>query len=37
MRNQIIHSYDNISYENIWGILINHLPSLKEEIEALIR
>lgn len=37
LRNQIIHSYDNISYENIWGILINHLPSLKEEIEALIR
>ncbi len=37
LRNQIIHSYDNISDENIWGILINHLPSLKEEIEELIR
>jgi uncharacterized protein with HEPN domain len=36
LRNQIIHSYDNISDENIWGILINHLPKLKSEIERLI-
>ncbi|MBK8683260.1 MAG: DUF86 domain-containing protein [Bacteroidetes bacterium] len=37
LRNQIIHSYDNISDENIWSILINHLPKLKEEIELLIK
>ena len=37
LRNQIIHSYDNISDENIWGILINHLPGLKSEIEELIK
>jgi uncharacterized protein with HEPN domain len=36
LRNQIIHSYDNISDENIWGIIINHLPALKIEIENLI-
>ncbi len=36
LRNQIIHAYDNISDENIWGIIINHLPNLKIEIESLI-
>ena len=36
LRNQVIHAYDNISDENIWSILINHLPKLKVEIERLI-
>lgn len=36
LRNQIIHSYDNVSDENIWGILINHLPNLQREIAILI-
>lgn len=36
LRNQIIHAYDNISDENIWGIIMNHLPNLKVEIEELI-
>lgn len=36
LRNQVIHAYDNISDENIWSILINHLPKLKGEIENLI-
>lgn len=36
LRNQIIHSYDNISDENIWGIIINHLPNLKDEVNSLI-
>lgn len=35
LRNQVIHAYDNISDENIWSILINHLPKLKSEIEIL--
>ncbi|WP_366183085.1 HepT-like ribonuclease domain-containing protein [Flavobacterium ovatum] len=35
-RNQVIHAYDNISDENIWSILINHLPKLKVEIDNLI-
>ena len=33
LRNQIIHAYDNISDENIWSIIINHIPKLKLEIE----
>jgi uncharacterized protein with HEPN domain len=36
LRNQIIHGYDNVSDENIWGIIINHLPRLKEEVNQLI-
>ncbi|CAN1566813.1 COG2361 Uncharacterized conserved protein [Spirosomataceae bacterium] len=26
LRNQIIHGYDSVSDENIWAILINHMP-----------
>ena len=37
LRNQVIHAYDNVSDENIWSILINHLPKLKIEIESLIK
>jgi uncharacterized protein with HEPN domain len=37
LRNQIIHGYDSVSDENIWGIVINHIPKLKVEIEKLIK
>jgi uncharacterized protein with HEPN domain len=33
LRNHIIHAYDNISDENIWSIVIKHIPNLKNEIE----
>lgn len=36
LRNYIIHAYDSISDENIWAIIINHLPKLKEQIETLL-
>jgi uncharacterized protein with HEPN domain len=36
LRNQVIHAYDNISDENIWSILINHLPKLKLEVHSII-
>lgn len=35
-RNRIIHGYDSVSDEIIWGIVINHLPVLKLEIEKLL-
>ena len=35
LRNQIIHGYDTVSDENIWGVLIIYLPKLKEEIKKL--
>jgi uncharacterized protein with HEPN domain len=32
-RNRIIHGYDSVSDDIIWGIIIKHLPVLKLEIE----
>ncbi|WAC39370.1 DUF86 domain-containing protein [Pedobacter sp. SL55] len=32
-RNRIIHSYDNISDEIIWTIVVRELPKLKIEVE----
>jgi uncharacterized protein with HEPN domain len=36
LRNQIIHGYDSVSDENIWGIVINHLPKLTAKVDKLI-
>ena len=36
LRNQIIHGYDSVSDENIWGIVTIHLPKLKAEINSMI-
>ena len=33
VRNRIIHGYDSVSDEVIWGILIRHLPLLQSEVE----
>jgi uncharacterized protein with HEPN domain len=35
-RNKIIHGYDEIENAQIWRIIINHLPTLKKEIEKLL-
>lgn len=37
LRNQIIHAYDSISDENIWAIIIKHIPALKKEINSIIK
>jgi len=37
LRNQVIHAYDNISDENIWSIIINHIPKLKSDITKIIK
>ena len=36
LRNQIIHGYDSVSDENIWSIVFNHIPRLKDEVNKLI-
>lgn len=36
-RNLVIHSYDSLDKAILWGIVINHLPLLRKEIEALLR
>ena len=37
LRNRIIHGYDVISDELIWGILINDLTKLKSEVSTLLK
>lgn len=37
LRNQIIHSYNNISDENIWAVVQKHIPKLKAEISKLLQ
>ena len=32
-RNRIIHSYDNISDEVLWTIVVRDLPKLKAQVE----
>ncbi len=36
MRNRVIHGYDKIDDEIIWGTIVRHLPTLKKEIENLL-
>lgn len=35
-RNRIIHGYDSVSDDVIWGIVIRHLPILQSEVEKLL-
>jgi uncharacterized protein with HEPN domain len=35
-RNYIIHGYDSLSADILWSMVINHLPTLKAEVIALI-
>ncbi len=36
VRNRIIHGYDSVSDEVIWGIVVKHLPVLHQEIQNLL-
>lgn len=36
VRNRIIHGYDSVSDEVIWGIVIRNLPVLQKEVEELL-
>jgi len=35
MRNRVIHGYDKIDDEIVWGTIVRHLPVLKKEISEL--
>ena len=37
MRNRVIHGYDKIDNESVWGIIVRHLPTLKTEIQDLLK
>ena len=36
MRNRVIHGYDKVDDEIVWGTIIQHLPTLKDEIDNLL-
>jgi len=36
LRNRIIHGYDNVVDEVIWGVLSKHIPTLKTEVIQLL-
>src|SRR5512145_2456792 len=36
MRNRVIHGYDKIDDEIVWGTIVRHLPTLKIEISKLL-
>lgn len=36
MRNRVIHGYDKIDDEIVWGTISRHLPTLKKEIKDLL-
>jgi uncharacterized protein with HEPN domain len=37
LRNYIIHAYDNVVDEILWGIIIKHLPKLEKEVIGLLK
>lgn len=36
-RNFVIHAYDSLKPDILWGIVINHMPLLKSEVEGLLK
>jgi uncharacterized protein with HEPN domain len=36
-RNRIIHGYDSVSEDILWGIIIKNLPDLEKEVKELMR
>ena len=36
-RNRIIHGYDSVSDDILWGIIIRNLPDLEKEVKELLR
>lgn len=35
-RNRIIHAYDNVNPEFLWGLVIRHIPELKKDIQRIL-
>lgn len=36
-RNRLIHAYDTLDSLLVWGIVVNELPELENEVKALLR
>lgn len=35
-RNRVIHGYDSVEPEFLWGLVIRHIPVLKKDIEKIL-
>ncbi len=35
-RNRVIHSYDKVPVEFLWGLVTRHIPALKKDVESII-
>lgn len=35
-RNRVIHSYDNVTSEFLWGLVVKHISILKQDVERLL-
>ncbi len=35
-RNRIIHGYDSVKPEFLWGLVIRHIPNLKKDVDKII-
>lgn len=35
-RNRIIHAYDNVRPEFLWGLVVRHIPELKKDVERVL-
>jgi len=35
-RNYVIHGYDSVTNDIMWGIIVRHLPLLKKEVQKLL-
>lgn len=35
-RNRIIHGYDSVKPEFLWGLVIRHIPALKRDVDRII-
>ena len=31
-RNRVIHGYDSVTTEFLWGLVVKHIPALKEDV-----
>ena len=36
-RNRLIHGYDSVNTEFLWGLVIRHIPQLKKDVETIIK
>ncbi len=35
-RNRIIHGYDSVKPDFLWGLVIKHIPALKQDVDKII-